>query len=98
MVRWGNLRTFYTRSGTGQGTFFSWDVIPTAKYEDKELITPTGVRFGDTHAQLLLRYGSLTVNSGEFYVDGDPNGISGTLENGSYGAKIVHLQGGPGCG
>lgn len=97
MVRWGNLRTFYTRSGSGEGTFFSWDVIPTGRQEDQELATPSGVRFGDTQAQLKLRYGNLTRNGTSFYVNGDPDGISGTLDGTGYGAKITLLQGGPGC-
>jgi hypothetical protein len=97
-VRWGNLRTFYTRSGTGKGTFFSWDIIGSG--EDMALTTTHGLRFRDTRAQLRLLYGALSVESGswEFYAQNRPTGISGTLSNGTYGAGITHLQGGVGCG
>ncbi len=98
MVRWGNLRTFYTRSGTGKGTFFTWDVIGSGK--DMRLEDPTGLRFGDTRAQLRLRYSALSIQSGswDFYTQNNPTGISGTLSDGTYGATISHLQGGVGCG
>ncbi|MCP3976971.1 MAG: calcium-binding protein [bacterium] len=104
MVRWGNLRTFYTRTGLTEGTFFFWDVLNGPGYADKKLSTPAGLRFGDTRGQLELLYTDLNVDFIEpfgfwhFYVNGNTSGITGSLSGDDIGDKITYLQGGIGCG
>ena len=104
MVRWGNLRTFFTRSGLTEGTFFFWDVVNTAGYEDLKLSTPQGLRLGHTRGQLELLYKKVNVDYIDpfdiwhFYTQGNPSGVTGSLDDGTFGAVITHLQGGIGCG
>ncbi len=104
MVRWGNLRTFYTRNGLTEGTFFFWDVLNGTGYTDLKLSTPAGLRFGDTRGQLELLYDELSVEFFEpfgfwhFYVNGNTSGVTGSLSGDEIGDKITYLQGGIGCG
>ena len=104
MVRWGNVRTFFTRNGLAEGEFFTWQVVGFGGYEDKRLSTPQGLRRGDTRGQLELLIPNLTVEFVDpfgfwaFYAGGNPSGISGTLSDGSMGDEVTFLQGGIGCG
>ena len=104
MVRWGNLRTFFTRTGLTEGEFFFWDVISWGGYEDNQLATPQGLRLGHTRGQLELLYNQVDVeyidvfDFWHFYTQGNTSGVTGTLEDGSMGAIITYLQGGIGCG
>ncbi len=104
MVRWGNVRTFFTRVGLTEGEFFTWQVDGFGGFADKRLVTPNGLRLGDTRGQLELLYKVLNVEFLEpfgfwhFYAQNNPSGISGTLSDGSFGAGIQFMQGGIGCG
>lgn len=104
MVRWGNLRTFFTRTGLTEGTFFFWDVLNGPGYTDNKLATPAGLRFGDTRGQLELLSKELNVdfidpfNIWHFYVNGNTSGITGSLSGNAVGDRITYLQGGIGCG
>jgi len=104
MVRWGNVRTFFTRTGLTEGEFFFWDVISSGGYEDKKLATPQGLRLGHTRGQLELLYNQVDVeyidvfDFWHFYTQGNQSGVTGTLEDGTMGAIITYLQGGVGCG
>ena len=105
MVRWDNLRTFFTRSGIAdEGEFFTWQSLGTQwGYPDRGLATTTGLRVNDTRGQLDLLSSALTVVDDEifgwhFYLGGNPSGISGSLRSGNLGSKVTFMQGGIGCG
>jgi Ca2+-binding RTX toxin-like protein len=104
MVRWGNLRTFFTRTGLTEGEFFFWDVSNGIGYEDLKLATPKGLRLGHTRGQLELLYKHVDVvyidvfDIWHFYTQNNPSGVTGSLEDGGLGAVIIYLQGGIGCG
>ena len=104
MVRWGNVRTFYTRNGLTEGEFFTWQVVGFGGYEDKKLATPQGLRLGDKRGQLELMFKVLTVDFDDvfefwfFYTQNNQSGITGSLSDGTYGAEVTFLQGGIGCG
>lgn len=104
MVRWGNVRTFFTRVGLAEGEFFHWQVVSFGGFEDKRLATPNGLRLGDKRGQLELLYKVVDVEFDDvflfwhFYTQGNQSGITGNLSDGTYGAEITFLSGGIGCG
>ena len=59
VVRWGNLRTYFTRTGLTEGEFFTWQVV--GGFPDERLATTRGLRHGDTRGQLELLYNTVNV-------------------------------------
>ena len=104
MVRWGNVFTFFTRTGLAEGSFFHWQVRGFGGYKDMKLATPQGLRVGDKRGQLELLYNVVSVflvdpfNFYRFVVADNPTGISGTISNDFIGGEITYMQAGIGCG
>ncbi len=104
MVRWGNVLTFFTRTGLSEGSFFHWQVRGFGGYKDMKLATPQGLRVGDKRGQLELLYNVVSVflvdpfNFWRFVVADNPTGISGTISNDLIGGEITYMQAGIGCG
>ena len=91
-----------------EGTFFTYEITdPLDNREDEKLMTHEGARWSDTRGQLDAIFGNRIVffevdpfEFWAFFVDDNPSGVRGTLEDPgtSVGDRSFLLGAGIGCG